>query len=337
MEYLKKADAGAVSLKSGSGEVWALPGLQGRIVVTLDGEMLHRFDRDLAENARPGTFNNVGGNSLWPAPEGGPFAFNYYQEDPAAWGVQEGVNSQCAVCTEQDENHVVMEKTMSLTNRTGADLQVCWRREILPVCLAGIAEKYGLRAAGYESCDELKFQTPVPEDRALITAWSLEQFPLTPGAYGFLVFDKPSDGMINTGYYGDPVPFLKYSGNRVDFRFESPAKLQIGADAKAGPRFIGAYIPERDLLILRETVVHPEATYIDIADNDQPAGPFAAGDAYSIFYGADLNFFELETIAPVDRVHGLVRGSCLCSRSLFFRGSRADLTRMMMDQYGFQL
>ena len=76
MEYLKKTDAGAVSLKSGSGEVWALPGLQGRIVVTLDGEMLHRFDRDLAENARPGTFNNVGGNSLWPAPEGGPFAFD---------------------------------------------------------------------------------------------------------------------------------------------------------------------------------------------------------------------------------------------------------------------
>ena len=206
------------------------------------------------------------------------------------------------------------EKIMPLTNRTGADLQVCWRREIRPVDLAGIAEKYGLRVAGYESCDELKFQTPVPEDRALIAAWSLEQFPLTPGAYGFLVFNKPSDGMINTGYYGDPVPFLKYSGNRVDFRFESPAKLQIGADAKAGPRFIGAYIPERDLLILRETVVQPEATYIDIADNEQAAGPFAAGDAYSIFYGADLNFFELETIAPVDRGHGLVRGSSLCSR-----------------------
>lgn len=337
MEYLKKTDAGAVSLKSGSGEVWALPGLQGRIVVTLDGEMLHRFDRDLAETASPGTFNNVGGNSLWPAPEGGPFAFNYYQEDPGAWGVQEGVNSQCAVCTAQDEYHVVMEKIMPLTNRTGADLQVCWRREVRPVDLAGIAEKYGLRAAGYESCDELKFQTPVPEDRALIAAWSLEQFPLTPGAYGFLVFDKPSDGMINTGYYGDPVPFLKYSGNRVDFRFESPAKLQIGADAKAGPRFIGAYIPERDLLILRETVVQPEATYIDIADNEQAAGPFAAGDAYSIFYGADLNFFELETIAPVDSVHGLVRGSSLCSRSLFFRGGRGDLARMMIDQYGFQL
>jgi hypothetical protein len=34
---------------------------------------------------------------------------------------------------------------------------------------------------------------------------------------------------------------------------------------------------------------------------------------------------------------GLVRGSLLKSRSMFFRGSFDDLARMMMDKYGFQL
>lgn len=337
MDWLKKLDPDAVSLQCGDGAVWALPGLQGRIVCSMDGELLHRLDRDLAATAKPGTFNNVGGNSLWPAPEGGPVAFNYYQKDPAAWGVQEAVNSQFAVCTECSGTHAVMEKTMSLTNRTGADMLVAWRREIRPADLARTAAEYSLKATGYESEDTLLLQKPFSPEEALIAAWSLEQLPLSPDAYGFMVFDKAVPGMVNTGYYGDPVPYLDYAGNRVIFRFDSPSKLQIGADARSNPRLIGGCIPSRDLLILRETAVVPGGTYIDIADNEQPAGPFAAGDAYSIFYGAELDFFELETIAPVIMEDGLVRGSLLQSRSMFFRGRFDDLARMMMDKYGFQL
>ena len=44
MNWLKKLDPDAVSLQCGDGAVWALPGLQGRIVCSMDGELLHRLD-----------------------------------------------------------------------------------------------------------------------------------------------------------------------------------------------------------------------------------------------------------------------------------------------------
>lgn len=337
IDVLKKIVPDAVSLQAGDGLVWALPGLQGRIVCSLDGEVLHQFDQACAENARPGTFNNVGGNSLWPAPEGGPAAFNYYQADPSIWGVQEAVNSQCPECTEVTSSRIVMAKTMRLANRARAELSVQWQRAVTAADLSAVSQKYGLQAMGYETDESLMLETPEKPEKALVAAWSLEQLPLSEGAWGFMIFGNAAPGMINTGYYGDPEPYLEYDGGKVIFRFTSPAKLQIGADAKSDPRLIGAYLPAKDLLILRETAVIPGGTYIDIADNDQPDGPFAAGDAYSIFYGADLNFFELETIAPMMMENGLVKGSRLRSRSMFFRGDRADLDRMMMDQYGFTL
>ena len=67
-------------IPAGDGEVLLSAALQGRIFAALQGELLHRLDAPLAEHPSE-SFNNLGGNSLWPAPEGGPFAFNSRSED----------------------------------------------------------------------------------------------------------------------------------------------------------------------------------------------------------------------------------------------------------------
>ena len=104
--------------------------------------------------------------------------------------------------------------------------------------------------------------------------------------------------------------------------------------ASARPEFIGAYDPNRNLLILRSSLPG-QGRRIDIADNIQPAGVFGAADQYSIFNGGASNFFELETIAPVEfSEDGLGTGSRLVSETRFYQGPREELERLLAQSFG---
>ena len=91
MEFLRN------NFYCGHGRVMLDAANQGRVFVELDGKLLHRYDENIAAAPDPVKFNNIGGNSLWPAPEGGEFAFNYLNDSGNSWLVQPGVN--CAAST----------------------------------------------------------------------------------------------------------------------------------------------------------------------------------------------------------------------------------------------
>ena len=61
---LRQIDANLLTMKSGEGGIAVSNRLQGRIFCELDGETIHRFNPELAENPSPDSFNNIGGNSL---------------------------------------------------------------------------------------------------------------------------------------------------------------------------------------------------------------------------------------------------------------------------------
>ena len=87
LKTLLRADPELVRVPSGDGSVLVSPRLGGRIFCSLDDELLHRLNPDSLAAAPAETFDNPGGNFLWPAPEGGPFGFNYPRG--AEWTVQE--------------------------------------------------------------------------------------------------------------------------------------------------------------------------------------------------------------------------------------------------------
>ena len=103
---LRALDANLQIISSGDGAVIASPALQGRILCTLNGELLHKLDFDLAENPSPTDFNNLGGNSLWPAPEGGAFAYNY--PPGGEWYVQDDINRTPYVVESSDDKQITM-------------------------------------------------------------------------------------------------------------------------------------------------------------------------------------------------------------------------------------
>lgn len=71
LDVLRQYDSELISLEVGNAKVLVSPGLQGRVFCAINGKLIHRLDQEKLANPLPNAFNNLGGNSLWPAPEGG--------------------------------------------------------------------------------------------------------------------------------------------------------------------------------------------------------------------------------------------------------------------------
>ncbi|MCF6174871.1 MAG: hypothetical protein L3J71_03805 [Victivallaceae bacterium] len=330
---LKELDSELVEFKSGDGMVYVSPGLQGRIFCGIDEMMIHQFDAELASAPDPIEFNNIGGNSLWPAPEGGRFAFNY-PPNSDEWLVQPAINSQCLSIVEQHESSVIIGKKIELLNRNNCRAELLLRREITvnEIDLAG----FDLQGVAYSTQDSFSALGEYPVDDFLLASWSLEQFP---GGEGIVAFGKvggKAADCINDDFYGDAGTRLSFDDNMFAFRLGGVERLQIGIKRSSQPELIGAYDPARSLLMIRETPLI-EGKYINIADNEQPDGPFSAEDVFSIFNGGELGFFELETIAPMAVENGLCAGSQLESKTTILRGEREPLAQYLKSKFNINM
>ncbi len=318
----------AIRIPSGDGTILLSPALQGRIFAAMEGELLHRLDVPLAEHPSEG-FNNLGGNSLWPAPEGGPFAFNY-PSNGGPWHVQDGINRVPAELLPDGRG---MQKKISLENRKSVVAELIHRRQIFP-CDAPRAARYGVKSCVYRALDSLELVRPLPAEDFLVSAWSLEQFDLTPGAFAIGTAD-PVPGAVNCDFYGDPGEKLVRKGRSFGLMFGGPDRLQIGISEKAAPGFIGACVPEKNLLILRRIRRADAGRRINFADNEQPNGVYSADDMYSVFYGPDARFFEVETLAPVRIAGGFTTGSAMETETHFYRGSKQQICDLLTNEFNF--
>ena len=321
-----------VHQENSKGEVYLSGSFQGRIFCRLDGEIVHRFDAELAANPSKFYVNNIGGNSFWPAPEGGDYGFNY--DASGNWIVQEDINRKQ---TELDvvNGRLTSWKTAHLRNRHGAELDVEISRQVeLIECSCRIPT---VSSIGYHSVDEMVFDKGYSTDDVLLNGWSLEQLPGHEGVVAFGVIDGNSRDAINSDFYNNPEPCLTYSYNHFEFDLSSREWMQIGIKQLSQPRLIGALDTKRGFLIVRMTPIRTCGLYVNIADNPQPDGPFSTADMYSIFNGGEMNLYELDTIAPMTIRKGLGVGSKLESWSYIYHGSVPDLCQVLIQEYGIEL
>jgi len=324
LDPLRRHDPNLVELEAPSGGVIVAPGIQGRIFCHLGGKLVHRLDVALLDNPSPTDFNNFGGNSLWPAPEGGPFAFNY-PPDGGDWRVQPAINSQNLAITARTPRSVTIEKDVSLVNRKGITLSLKYRRRVTLLDPDPLVQGYSVHVIRYRSEDTFIPQGRYPESDVLIAPWSLEQFP---GAEGIVAFAKVRDPetSINADFYGSPMDRIGFGPEHFTFRLGGQDRTQIGIRVANEPSLIGAWDRARGLLITRHARKQP-GVYFNMADNDQPQGPYSAADLYSIFNGGALDFFELETIGAMQTEDGIVAPSTLTSETVILAGPDAELER----------
>jgi len=328
-DKLQNIDPQLLHLNAAEGSILISNALQGRIFAEIGGTLVHNFVPELAEHPSPERFNNIGGNSLWPAPEGGPFAYNYPSGGP--WTVQPGINTTPTRTLEAGPEQVRIAKEITLLNRRGRSIDLEFSRQVTLMREDELPVEPGVRRIGYRTIDRLSPLGDFPAEEFLLGAWSLEQLP---GAEGVIAFGRCLDGAaaaINDDFYGSAAGRLEFSGETFRFRLGGSRRLQIALRQAASPVMIGSLDPARKIMALRTTPTQETGTYFNIADNDQPAGPYSAADMFSIFNGArELNFHELETIAPMQTTaDGLLAPSELPSTTLIFQGEPEKLKRIL--------
>ena len=331
-EKLETVDPSIRRLAAADGAVWLSPGLQGRIFCSIGDELAHKLDFDLAAHPAAG-FNNIGGNSLWPGPEGGAFAYNYPHGE---WTVQDGINKVCPALTVESPSAAVMQKNITLLNAKGVEVELEYRRRVKTLEISSLAAAYGVKGVAYSETDSLLPRREYSVEDAIVCAWSLEQFNGAEGIVAFGAYaekNAPVDKVINDDFYGDPLARITSGDGLFLFSLGGPCRLQIGFKKDCKPELIGAYDASREQLVIRKTSVVP-GTYINIADNEQKNGAYSTEDVYSIFNGSqELNFFELETIAPMQVRGGKLAGSELRSRTFLFRGEAGKLRTLLEKEY----
>ena len=334
LSSLRAHDARLVELRCDRGSVLIPPALNGRLFCQLDGELVHRLDVAAMQNPSPEAYDNLGGNSLWPAPEGGAFAFNY-PPDSDAWYVQEGIGKEVASVALDGPNRVLVEKRIFLTNRKGICIDTKYRRVVSISDVPPLISEYALHGMSYETEDAFEPQDKYCADDVLLAPWSLEQFP---GAEGIVAFGKTTknEDALNCDFYGDPGDRIAWQLGGFTFRLGGIDRHRIGVKMNAAPQCIGALDPGRSLLILRKTPFQ-EGLYFNIADNEQAAGPFSAADLYSIFNGGELGFFELETIGAMQTASGCLSTIILHSQTLILKGTVKELLRYLSEREGIQI
>ena len=334
LNLLRAHDPQVVELQCGQGSVLIPPSLNGRIFCQFDGELVHRLDGAALQNPSLTEYDNLGGNSLWPAPEGGAFAFNY-PPDSDQWLVQDGIRKAVPSVSRVGGNGALVEKRISLINRKGTHLTLDYRRVVTVPDKMTIPDGFELDGMCYYTEDIFEPRSDYSIDDVLLAPWSLEQFP---GAEGIVAFGKVLGGQetLNCDFYGDPGDRITWQQGCFTFRLGGNERHQIGVKVQSQPQFIGALDIRRSMLILRKTQPQ-QGVYFNIADNEQPEGPFSTEDLYSIFNGGELGFFELETIGSMNVADGHLSSSNLPSQTRILKGKRSELLRYLLEQEGFQL
>ena len=334
LDLLRAHDSGIVELSCGAGSVLLPPLLAGRIFCQWKGELIHRLDGPALLNPLKDEYNNLGGNSLWPAPEGGAFAFNYASGSDA-WVVQEGIASAVSTIERTGEQSALVTKTIALANRKGVTARLGYRREVLVQGIPVPSGRYRIEGMAYVTVDSFEPEGDYGVSELLIAPWSLEQFPGSDQivAFGKLA-DAPQD--LNCDFYSDPGERILRDRGQFIFALGGPDRQQIGIPVASRPTLIGAIDFDRNLLFIRRTPPQ-EGLYFNIADNEQKSGPFSAADLYSIFNGGELGFFELETIGAMQAVAGRVAKSSLHSETVILHGPVEELIRYLRLEEGVAL
>lgn len=291
------------------------PDMGGRIFGECCGLNLHRIDLECAAHPTA-SFNNYGGNNFWPAPEGGKFGFNYRGNE---WYVQKSINEQPLRVVSSGKRSAVIGKEIKVVNRYGMELEAGMRREFsLIPAPANLLKKWPLKGfLSYSTVDSFLVHNTISTDQALLASWTLEQFDATDDTLSFCAVPDPKLA-INFDFYEHPGDKITYYQKGFTYHTDARRKGQIGIKAPAGALFIGFIDRNRNLICLRQNLSPKNGTFFNIADNDQPLGPYSAADNYSIFNSDEtMKAFELETVGAAQIKNNILKGSELISATSF--------------------
>jgi hypothetical protein len=339
--------------RSGKGQVAVLPKMQGRVMTSTaegpDGLSFGWINRDLVASGRFVEHMNAfgGEDRFWLGPEGGQFSIFFAQGDPfdfEHWHTPAAIDTESWNLTGKSAHSVMLEKTMQLTNYSGAvfnlrvhrEVRVLGREEALRAI--GVSVTADANMVAFESNNRLVNTGPDPwtKKTGLLSIWILGMFtpspattiviPYVPGPVSEL------GPVVKDDYFGKVPPDRLVIGEGVlFFRGDGQYRSKIGLSPQRARNVAGSYdAANRVLTIVQYNKPQDATEYVNSAWELQ-AEPYR-GDVVNSYNDGPASpgaepmgpFYELETSSPAAALR--LAESILHTHSTFhFTGTEAQL------------
>jgi hypothetical protein len=254
--------------------------LEGRLFTVVNGRVLNRVvPSALAKRTNRKAYLNPGGDTLWPAPEGTCYGYEY---GTGTWRVPPAITGAVWEVIEHSENSAVIRAEIDLVNNRQLGIPCEFERRIAVVPGEGQLTQHVtevIRYIGAQTLEKSQFR---------LAPWSLCQFD--SGAESVVVMPPPAEEDI-WDLYGSSRSQRGMRDGRYVVNAQTPFRFQLGL-GKNVPwieyRHGSAFRVRRSVGALPSGQFHS-----DIADAPAEQMPSARGTKLSV-YCDPSGFMEIE-------------------------------------------
>ena len=253
--------------------------LEGRLFAVLDGRVLNRVVPDAILNrSNKSGFLNPGGDTLWPAPEGTCFGYEYAS---GSWRVPPAITGAVWEIVASTKNSAVMRSEIDLINSRQLGIPCEFERHIQIEASDNKLIQHVTEVIRYIGTRELD------EGEFLLAPWSLCQFDSGPG--GEVIMPPPAPDEI-WDLYDSSESQRKVQDGIYVVKTETPQRFQIALGRNV-PWI--EYISDNFRVKRFAEKLPVDQNYIDIIDAPPTEQPSEKGVKLSV-YCDPSGFMEIE-------------------------------------------
>ena len=265
----------------GNGVVAGLD-LEGRLFAILNGEVVSKVNPEaILGEADSDTYQNPGGDGLWPAPEGTVFGYEYAS---GKWRVPPGVTGAQYKVAEKGEGYAKIRAEVDLINNRGLGIPTVFERAVrVSSDIGGGLTVRVMESIQYIGC------TVLQKGQFSLAPWTLCQFD--SGLKTEVTFND-----VPASSFWDLYALSRDKQYRQDgvwhTRTDGGMRYQLGMNKDV--EWLEFMNPSRKFRVRRTATALPVGQeYIDIIDAPPDQMPSARGIRFSVYCDPGL-FMEIE-------------------------------------------
>jgi hypothetical protein len=306
-------------------QVVVSPGYQAKVFTSsadgLNGESLGYVNyKALDSETIDEHMNGYGGeNRFWLGPEGGKYSIFFRPQSQQTydnWHTPAPIDTEPWDVATADTKHVVLNKTMEVTNYMGTQLKLQITRRIALIEPAEIASQLNIdlhpevKTVAYSTDNAITNLNDFEwtDKTGTVCIWMLDMFKPAPRAVSFIPYNTGAESewgkVVTSDYFGEiPSDRLKIDNGMIYLKTDGRYRSKLGLNGKRTTAKAGNYDPDVRRLTVVVYDADPKAVYLNQEWN--PGKDPLNGDAMNAYNDGPLAdgsimgpFLELESASP---------------------------------------
>lgn len=362
LNFLQGYDSGIVLLGDANSQVIVSPKYQGKVFTSTangkEGQSFGWINYKVFSAPVDGHMNAYGGeNRFWLGPEGGVFSL-YFEKGVEMvfdhWKTPPPIDTEAWSVTTKDDQHVVLQKEMTLTNYAGTQLSLSVDRKIVMLDealmgdLLGIQIDDSIQSVGYTTANKITNtgSNEWNEKTGMPCIWMLDMFKPSDKTVIIIPYKTegidPSTKVATTDYFGEiPPDRINYDDGVLFFKADGKRRSKLGVGPIRAKPIAGSYDAENRILTVTMFDIDASGRYLN--QEWSTAKPPFSGDAVNAYNDGPLDdgsimgpFYEIESVSPAAF---LKPGESLSHQhSVFhFTGEETSLNDILQKLFGVSL